>query len=290
MLTGFHHCIEKALHRPVVYAHRGGSLLWPGNTTLAFDEALKAGADVLEMDVRATLDGALVVIHNPTVDETTEGSGPVAKYTLADLQRLDAGYRWGPDKFPYRGKGLNIPTLEQVFERYKDQDVCMNIEIKQLKPSIVDRFCDLVIKHGMSDRVLVASFYTPVLRQIRSKPPQVATSAATREMFLYYLLHCLKLTRRYHLPVQSLQFWSRVGPFPIITESLVKAARQDRLEIHGWTVNREVEMRRLIKLDVDGIITDDPKLLIEEIKKSALAPATSAVVSNPKVDEKIVKT
>jgi len=290
MLAGFHHCIEKALHRPAVYAHRGGSLLWPDNTTLAFDAALKAGADVLEMDVRATSDSVLVVIHNSTVDETTNGSGPVAGYKLADLKLLNAGYRWGPDKFPHRHKGLQIPTLEEVFERYKDRPVCMNIEIKQIMPSIVDRFCYLVDKHGMSDRVLVASFSTSVLRQIRIKLPQVATSAGTWEMFVFYLLNWFDLTSRYHLPVRALQFWSSIGPFPIITESLVAAARQYNLEIHGWTVNKAEEMRRLIKLDIDGIITDDPQLLIDEIKKAGLAFPTPPFVSSATVDEKTINT
>jgi glycerophosphoryl diester phosphodiesterase len=268
MLRQFDYCIEKASHRPTVYAHRGGGLLWPGNTTLAFDESLKAGADVLEMDVRATSDGALVVIHNSTVDETTDGTGPVSGYTLRDLQRLDVGYRWGPNKFPYRGKGLMIPTLEEVFERYKDHDVCMNIEIKQIMPSLVDQFCDLVNKHSMSDRILVASFSTSVLRHVRAKLPQVATSAGTWEMFVFYVLNWFGATERYHLPVRALQFWSSVGPFPIITESLVRAAHQYNLEIHGWTVNRPAEMRRLIKLNVDGIITDDPKTLIDQIKQT----------------------
>jgi len=269
MLAGFDNCIEKALHRPVVYAHRGGALLWPGNTTLAFDEALKVGADVLEMDVRATSDGAIVVIHNRTVDETTDGSGPVSGYTLEDLQELDAGYRFGPDKFPHRGKGLKIPTLEYIFERYKDQDVCMNIEIKQIRPSIVDQFCELVKKHNMTDRILVASFYTSVVKQIKEKLPQVATSAGTRQLFVFYLLNLFRLTRRYRLSVRTLQFWSRVGPFPIITKSLVRAAHQLNFEIHGWTVNEPTEMRRLIGLNVDAIITDDPITLIDEIKQAA---------------------
>src|SRR5215213_10405659 len=243
MLTGFDNCIEKALHRPAVYAHRGGALLWPGNTTLAFDEAVKAGADVLEMDVRATKDGALVVIHNRTVDKTTEGSGAVSGYTLEDLQNLDAGYRFGPDKFPYRYKGLHIPTLEEVFERYKDQDVCMNIEIKQIMPSIVDQFCELVEKHNMTDRILVASFYTSVVKRIKRKLPQVATSAGTRQLFVFYLLNLFRLTGRYRPRVRALQFWSKAGPFPIITKRLVAAAHQRHLEIHGWTVNEPAEMR-----------------------------------------------
>lgn len=275
MIAAFDHCIRKALHRPVVYAHRGGALLWPGNTIFAFDEALNARADVLEMDVRSTKDGELVVIHNATVDETTNGSGAVSDYNLKDLQDLDAGYRWGPPKFPHRGKGLKIPTLEEVFDRYKDQDVCMNIEIKQIMPSIVDQFCELVEKHGMSDRVLVASFSTSVLRQIRAKLPQVATSAGTWEMFVFYVLNWFGLTERYHLPVRALQFWSSIGPFPIITENLVRAAHKYNLEIHGWTVNKPAEMRRLIKLNVDGIITDDPITLIEQIKQTVQPTTTT---------------
>ena len=269
MLAGLDKCIEKALHRPVVYAHRGGALLWPGNTIFAFDEALKAGADVLEMDVRATSDGALVVIHNRTVDETTNGSGPVSRYKLKALQELDAGYRFGPDKFPHRGKGLEIPTLEEVFKRYKDQDVCMNIEIKQIMPSIVDQFCELVEKHNMTDRILVASFYASVVRQIKAKLPRVATSAGTLQLFIFYLLNLFRLTGRYRLRVRALQFWSKVGPFPIITKSLVAAAHRLKLEIHGWTVNEPAEMRRLIGLNVDAIITDDPIRLIDEIKQAA---------------------
>lgn len=273
MLAGFDNCIEKALHRPGVYAHRGGGLLWPGNTTLAFDEALRAGTDVLEMDVRATSDGALVVIHNRTVDETTNGSGPVSGYTLEDLQELDAGYRFGPDKFPYRGKGLTIPTLEHVFERYKDRDVCMNIEIKQIKPSVVDQFCELVVRHDMTGQILVASFYTSIVRQIQAKLPQVATSAGTRQLFVFYFLNLFRLTRRYRLPVRALQFWSKAGPFPIITKSLVRAAHKLDLEIHGWTVNEPAEMRRLIALNVDAIITDDPITLLS-ILGGATADAT----------------
>lgn len=271
MSTAFHTSIEKIGHRPEVYAHRGGALLWPGNTTLAFDQALKLGADVLEMDVRSTHDGVLVLMHNSTVDETTDGSGPVAGYTLEELQRLDAGYRWGPDKFPYRGRGIKVPTLEEVFERYKDRGVRMNIEIKQIMPSIVDRFCDLVRQHDIADRVMVASFSTSVLKHVRMRLPQAATSAGTWELLVFYLFHLLNITDRYHLPVRALQFWSSIGPLPIITENLVAAAHRYGLEIHGWTVNRREEMRRLIRLGVDGIITDDPQLLIDQIKQAGLA-------------------
>lgn len=261
----FHQSIKKAEYCPGVYAHRGGALLWPGNTILAFDEALKLGADVLEMDVRSTKDGILILLHNPTVDETTDGSGAVADWKWEDLQRLDAGYRWGPVEFPYRGKGVVIPALEEVFERYRDRDVKMNLEIKQITPSIVDRFCDLVRRYDMGNRVLIASFSTSVLRKVRARLLGVATSASTWEASVFYLLHWLNLTDRYHLPVRALQFWSNVGPFPIITKSLVIAVHRYGLEIHGWTVNSPKEMKRLIGLEVDALITDHPQLLIEQI-------------------------
>src|SRR5690348_8923683 len=106
---------------PLFFAHRGGSLLAPENTLPAFKQGVACGADALELDIQTTSDGELVVIHDPTVDRTTDGSGPVAAYTLEKLQRLDAGYRLSLDggaTYPFRGQGITIPTLREVFERF----------------------------------------------------------------------------------------------------------------------------------------------------------------------------
>ena len=125
--------------RVLVMAHQGGDGLWPSNTLYAFERAVQAGVNVLELDVHASQDGALVVIHDDSVDRTTDGSGLVGDKTLAELKKLDAGYDWSPERtgetFPYRGQGITLPTLQEVFAAFPDTRV--NVEIKQLEPSIV---------------------------------------------------------------------------------------------------------------------------------------------------------
>jgi len=105
-----------------VIAHRGGAGLRPENTLAAFQHAAQLGADVLEMDLRVAADGAIVVMHDATVERTTDGAGAVASLKLAELKRLDAGYRWSPDggaTFPYRGRGVRVPAL-QIPDRMRD--------------------------------------------------------------------------------------------------------------------------------------------------------------------------
>ena len=104
--------------RPLVMAHQGGKGLRPENTLSAFEHAVALGVDVLEMDIHTTADGAPVVMHDETVDDTTDGTGPLLSFTSAELKELDAGYDWTPDDgqtFPYRGQGITVPTLEEVF-------------------------------------------------------------------------------------------------------------------------------------------------------------------------------
>jgi len=144
----------------LVMAHRGGKGLWPENTLYAFREAARAGVDVLEMDIHSTKDGVLVVIHDATVERTTDGSGEVQSYTLEELRKLDAGYRWTNDDgktFPYRSKGIQIPTLEEVLSTFPD--IRLNIEIKPPDVRIAEKLCNQIRAAQSSSRVLVASFH-----------------------------------------------------------------------------------------------------------------------------------
>lgn len=127
-----------SLPRPRVFGHRGAAALAPENTLPSFALAQALGAPYLELDVRATRDGAVVVIHDATVDRTTDGSGPVAELSFSRLERLDAGYRFSLDgtSFPYRGQGVRVPRLEQVLRQFPG--ACLNIEIKQAEPDIVE--------------------------------------------------------------------------------------------------------------------------------------------------------
>ena len=162
--------------RPLVIAHQGGEELWPSNTMYAFDRAAALGVDMLEMDLHVTADGALVLMHDETVDRTTDGTGRLEDMTLAQVKALDAGYYWTDDDgqtFPFRGQGITVATLEELFQAFPDMP--MNIEIKLVENvPIVEPFCQLIRQHGKQDQILVASFHDDAMAQFRAACPEVA--------------------------------------------------------------------------------------------------------------------
>jgi glycerophosphoryl diester phosphodiesterase len=250
--------------RPLVVAHRGGALLWPENTIHAFERAADLGADMLEMDLRATADGVLVVLHDETVDRTTDGTGPVRGLPLEALRRLDAGHRWSPDggrTFPLRGAGLTVPTLGEVLQALPGTP--MTLEIKQRDPSLAAALCETVRAHGAADRVLVASFHDAEVRAFRRLCPEAATSATAGEARRFVLLSKALPRPPYTPPAQALQLPERLGSLHVITPRLVRAAHRRGLQVHAWTIDEEQDMRRLLGLGVDGIITDRPDRLLE---------------------------
>jgi glycerophosphoryl diester phosphodiesterase len=227
---------EQVQQRPWVMAHRGGKGLWPENTMHAFEGAVSLGVDVLEMDVHSTADGALVVIHDSTVDRTTEGSGPVQAFTLEELKALDAGYDWSPDDgkaFPFRGQGIAVPTVEEVFAAFPATP--LNIEIKQVEPSLAAPLCQMMRAFDVTDSVLVASFHNEVMAEFRRECPEVATATQQNEVVSLFIL----------------------------SKAFLDAAHGRKLQVHAWTINEANDMRRLLALGVDGIITDYPDRLMQ---------------------------
>lgn len=249
--------------RPLVITHRGGAGLWPENTLVGFHAASEMGVDILEMDIHSTLDGVLVVIHDETVERTTGGSGDIAAMTLEQVKQLDAGFSWTSDdglSFPFRGQGLEVPTLEEVFNELPG--VHMNIEIKQAEFSIVEPFCDLIREHGMQERVLVASFDAGVLADFRRACPEVATSASGSEVRVLYILSQARLGSFYLPPAQVLQVPEYSGSTYVLNARLVKAAQAKNVQVHAWTINEVTDMRRLVQAGLDGLITDYPDRLL----------------------------
>jgi glycerophosphoryl diester phosphodiesterase len=252
-------------HQVDVIAHRGGRREAPEETLFAFANARKVDADVLEMDIRVTRDGELVLMHNPTVRATMNGWLPVRCYRLAKLQKLDAAYKWNPDGLaqpPHRGEGIVVPTFRQVLEQFSDMR--MNIEIKGWHPldakKIARKFCDLLVEFGMTRRVLVASFHSPVLRVIRTELPEVAISASTFQVFRF-VVSSRWGAGNYRPNVAAIQTWTKS-----INRKVVATAKKHSLELHAFTVNEVEDMKRLIDLGVDGIITDVPSQLIDQLK------------------------
>ena len=246
----------------LVIAHRGGSGLWPENTLPAFEGARDLGVDVLELDIHATSDGALVVIHDAVVDRVTDGSGLVREKTLTELKALDAGYRWTDDgeTFPFRGKGVSIPTLAEVIEAAPNHWI--NIDIKQADPPIIERLATLIDKNDLSERVLVGSFDPKVLSAFRTRCPAPATAAGLDEAKRFFVLHKLFLSRLYRPRAEvALQIPVDHEGRKIVTPRLIRDAHRRGLAVHAWTVNEEAEMHSLIEAGVDGIVTDRPDRL-----------------------------
>lgn len=247
----------------LVIAHQGGERLYPSNTMLAFSKSVEMGVDVLEMDIHATADDVIVLMHDDTVDRTTDGTGRITDLTLSELQELDAGYYWTDDEgvsYPYRGQGITVPTLTELFKSFPDTR--MNIEIKQESPSIVEPFCRLLREHGMSEKVLVASFHRSTMEAFREHCPGVASSMVESEIRTLYGLNLFFLGAIFQAPAQAIQIPEYSGELHVATERFVRSAHGHNVNVHLWTVNDVESMQRLLDIGVDGIITDRPDRLL----------------------------
>ncbi|MEM9728524.1 MAG: glycerophosphodiester phosphodiesterase [Myxococcota bacterium] len=251
-------------------AHRGGRRIRPEHTLLAYEQALLDGTDILELDLHATLDGVIVVLHDTTIDRTTNGTGAVKDMTLEELRTYDAGYDFSTDggaTYPYRGTGLVIPTLEEVLTAFPDSPYV--IEIKQAEPSIVDDFVAITREYEVIDQINGASFNDDVLQELRAAAPEMATSFSEDEVtaFFFESLADDGIDPSYVPPAEFLQVPPTFGQLEVLHPGFVPAAHSLGLKVHVWTINDEAEMRFLIEdLGVDGIMTDDPPLLSSVIE------------------------
>lgn len=251
--------------RPLVIAHRGGAGLAPENTLYAFERAAGLGVDVIELDVRSTSDGVLVVIHDSTVERTTDGKGRVGEMTLDELKKLDAGYRWSPDggkTFPLRENGIKVPTLQEVFTAFPKMK--FNIEPKQQPLSLVKPLCQIIREQEMTDRVVIGSFTQSILDEFRSECTTVATSASTSEVGKFLAMYKTGLSKAFNPAMQALQVPELAG----VTKEFVEAAHERNLKVHVWTVNETADMQRLIEMGADGIMTDYPDRLLMLLGKT----------------------
>jgi len=271
---------EKAAERPIfagekssplVIAHRGGGGLIPENTLEAFEYSARMGVDVLELDVHQTADGALVVMHDSAIDRTTDGRGQIRDLTLAALKKLDAGFRFtldGGQTYPFRGRGVSVPTLAEIFAALPEMK--FNIEPKQHQPSIVASLCALIRERKMIDKTIVGSFNQTTIDDFRRQCPEVATSASPAEVSQFLALSKTGLGESYNPPMQALQVPQKFGGWQIITKQFVADSHRRNLQVHVWTVNDATEMQSLIDLGVDGIMTDYPDRLLNLLNRAVI--------------------
>jgi glycerophosphoryl diester phosphodiesterase len=245
----------------LVFAHRGGARLAPENTMAAFANGIALGSDGLECDVHLSRDGVPVVIHDKTLDRTTNATGAVAARTADELTRLDAGYRFSIDgAFPYRGRGIGVPRLETVLDEFRDVRVI--VEMKQGEPALARAVLEVLRRTKALDRVCVGSFYRGGLKVLRAEEPAVATSASEDEArWTLYRSWCrwpLSSPR----PYCAFQVPERAGRLRVVSPAFVAQAHRDGARVDVWVVDAADDMRRLFTWGVDGVITDRPDVAV----------------------------
>jgi glycerophosphoryl diester phosphodiesterase len=263
---------QRAIDRPLVFAHRGGRALGPENTIVAFDAGLAAGADGLELDVHLSSDGEVVVCHDPALDRTTDATGPIAARTAADLARVNATLRYGVDsEHPWTGERAGVPTLREVLHRYIDAAVI--IEIKAGTPAAARGVVDAVCEARAIDRVCVGSFSLVAVQAVRTFEPRLATSASREEGQWALYRSWLGLSPG-RVPYRAFQAPEQAGRLRVVSPQFLRSVHRAGLAVQVWTVNLEADMRRLFGWGVDGIITDCPDLAVR-IRDRVTRRATS---------------
>jgi glycerophosphoryl diester phosphodiesterase len=256
---------EKDKSATLVFAHRGASKEFPENTLQAFKRAAELGVDFIETDIRFTGDERFALIHDESIERTTNVRGNIADYSMDELKKLDAGYYFtndGGKTYPYRDKDVRLMSLDELFEAFPDQK--FDIDIKDKNPYQIKRLVEVIDKHNAYDRIIVASKYFANLKAFRKLCPQVTTAFSIYEtLYLYSLYKFGLLFLNIHFKGSVLQLPEMYGNFRLVTKSFLEALHEKGIGLHVWTVNSEEDMRRLIDTGVDGIMTDDPALLVK---------------------------
>jgi glycerophosphoryl diester phosphodiesterase len=252
--------------RPANMAHRGASVCAPENTLAAFELAVQQGADWLELDVHKTRDGVIVILHDDSLARTTGIEADVRHLTYAELQKVNAAGAFQSDCIPaesvqrFRAANLRVPTLAEVFARFPDQRV--NIEIKQNEPSIEADLLRVIDAAGSADRVIVAAVKTETIRRFReASGGRIATSASMGETTRLYACYLSGLSCRPDYDLLQLPAKPFLGVDLSGADFIAYARRRYALQAHYWTVNDEAEMRRLLENGADGIMSDYPDRL-----------------------------
>jgi glycerophosphoryl diester phosphodiesterase len=245
--------------RPII-AHRGASADAPENTLAAFELAVAQGADALELDVRVTGDGEAVVVHDATLERTTDRAGAVAELSLVEVREADAGFRFSPDggrSHPWRGRGVRVPLLSEVLERFPH--VPLLIEIKT--PGAASAVRRVLAVHGAAERCGVAAFEHAALAPF-VRPP-FRRGASRRELMWFWSATAVGIPRR-RLSFDLVAAPERWHGLPVPTRRLVRALRALGCPVHVWTVNDPAAAQRLWERGISGIVTDRPATLRAE--------------------------
>jgi glycerophosphoryl diester phosphodiesterase len=253
---------------PRLYGHRGSSAHHPENTLPAFRAALKAGMPYLELDVWATRDGHIVIHHDENTLRLCGVNRRICDCTLAEVKELDAGYTFSSDddvSFPYRGEGITIPTLDELFQACPD--ALFNVEIKQGTPPVEPLVLAAIRRANKEDAVLLAAEKDAVMQRLRPLCGEIPTSLSYGELVTFFGWLGEGCPSGYRPPGAALQIPESFGLKTLVSPPMLEAAHSLGLEVHVWTVNESADMERLLDWGVDGIMSDWPEVLAEAGRK-----------------------
>lgn len=232
----------------------------------SFRLADEAGVAYMELDVHLTKDDELIVIHDQSVSRTTGRRGRVGKMLLNAIRQLDAGYGFTPDRgrsFPYRGKGLTIPTLDEVLSAFPEHR--FTVELKRSRDESPFALATKLSERADNHRVIVASADHELLEAFRGQAPDVPTGFSKNEVRDFLARLRERRLAGYRPVAQAFQVPEYYGLRRVVSKSVIEAIHSYGLEVHVWTVNDPLQMRRLLEWGVDGIMTDDPNRAVTEV-------------------------
>ncbi|MCR5716783.1 MAG: glycerophosphodiester phosphodiesterase [Lachnospiraceae bacterium] len=234
------------MEKPLIWAHRGASGHAPENTLPAFDLAAKMGADGVELDVQLTADGELVVCHDEKVDRTSNAKGWIKDYTLEELRKLDFSY--GNQAY----EGLQIPTMEEVFDLLQPTGLSINIEMKTgivMYPQLEEKIVALTHEKGWQDRVIYSSFNHYSVQKIKELDPEAKTGLLYADGPVDMPAYCKKLgADALHPAWYNLQF-----------PGFVDACHEQHIDLNVWTINDAESMKQFVELGLHAVITNYPQ-------------------------------
>jgi glycerophosphoryl diester phosphodiesterase len=255
-----------SLDVPVAIAHRGGAKIRPENTLAAFEHAAALGADAIECDVHLSADGEPVVIHDASLDRTTDRRGLVSTLSARQLAEVDAGAAFdAAGGFPYRGRGLGVPRLAEILDRLRTIPVI--VEIKGNDPRTADRTLAVIREAGAAERVLIGGFSQSVLDVVRQAAPNVPTSASRLEVQAALRRAWFFVSPR-RTGFEIFQVPVRLAGRRVLTRRFVTVARRAAVPVQAWIVDDPAEMRVFLDWGVTGLISDRPDLAIEAVRKA----------------------
>ena len=247
-------------HRPLSVAHRGHSIAYPENTLEAYRKAIELGVEMIECDVNITRDGKLVMMHDPTLDRTTTGSGNVSASTWEEIQRLDAGGKFKPEF-----AGIRIPSAEETLLLYKEAGIFSCIEVKGANADESDRIAlglvELFVKHNMLDTAFLSSYHHDCLRLARAKCPEILLAPERLpDDAPPDAAEAVRQAKSFSAPVLQHQY-------TVLNADTVRMLHENNIAVWSWATTDEPSMLFSIDLGVDALMGDDVELMIEVLNR-----------------------